>query len=36
MEGKFAKLKSGSSNPFIDPEGYHRYVRVGNAVAFRS
>lgn len=26
MEEKYAKLKPGSANPFIDPEGYHRYV----------
>ena len=26
MEAKFARLKEGGSNPFIDPEGYQRYV----------
>jgi metallo-beta-lactamase class B len=26
MVGKFGKLHSGSANPFVDPEGYHRYV----------
>jgi metallo-beta-lactamase class B len=26
MTGKFAQLKSSSTNPFIDPEGYKRYV----------
>ena len=26
MEAKFAKLKSGGANPFIDPEGYQRLV----------
>jgi len=26
MEAKFAKLKSGGVNPFIDPEGYQRLV----------
>jgi len=26
MEGKFAHLKNGAPNPFIDPEGYKSYV----------
>jgi metallo-beta-lactamase class B len=26
MEKKYAKLKAGASNPFIDPEGYKAYV----------
>src|SRR5579864_1049692 len=26
MEAKYAKLKSGGANPFIDPEGYQRLV----------
>lgn len=26
MEEKFAKLKNGSANPFVDPEGYRRFV----------
>jgi metallo-beta-lactamase class B len=26
MTGKFAQLKSSRTNPFIDPEGYKRYV----------
>ena len=26
MEAKFARIKDGASNPFIDPEGYKSYV----------
>jgi metallo-beta-lactamase class B len=26
MEGKYSKLKPGAPNPFIDPDGYLRYV----------
>ncbi|HJT72014.1 MAG TPA: subclass B3 metallo-beta-lactamase [Terriglobales bacterium] len=26
MEGKYARLKQGAENPFIDPEGYENYV----------
>jgi metallo-beta-lactamase class B len=26
MEEKFAKMSQGAANPFIDPEGYKRYV----------
>ena len=26
MEAKFARLKNGAPNPFIDPEGYKSYV----------
>jgi metallo-beta-lactamase class B len=26
MTEKFGQLKSGGTNPFIDPEGYTRYV----------
>lgn len=26
MEAKFARLKSGGTNPYIDPEGYKNYV----------
>ena len=26
MQAKYAKLQSGSSNPFIDPDGYKSYV----------
>jgi metallo-beta-lactamase class B len=26
MEAKFARLKEGAPNPFIDPEGYRKYV----------
>lgn len=26
MEAKYAQLGKSSANPFIDPEGYHRYV----------
>jgi metallo-beta-lactamase class B len=26
MESKFARANKGGGNPFIDPEGYKRYV----------
>jgi metallo-beta-lactamase class B len=26
MEEKFARLKEAGQNPFVDPEGYKRYV----------
>jgi metallo-beta-lactamase class B len=26
MEGKFARLNQGGTNPFVDPEGYKSYV----------
>jgi metallo-beta-lactamase class B len=26
MEKKHARLPTAASNPFIDPDGYHRYV----------
>jgi metallo-beta-lactamase class B len=26
MEAKYARIKPGVANPFIDPEGYQRYV----------
>jgi metallo-beta-lactamase class B len=26
MESKFTKMKPGGANPFIDPDGYKRYV----------
>jgi metallo-beta-lactamase class B len=26
MEAKFARVKDGGTNPFIDPEGYKSYV----------
>jgi metallo-beta-lactamase class B len=26
MEAKFARMKAGGTNPFVDPEGYKRYV----------
>ncbi len=26
MEAKYARLKQGGANPFIDPEGYKKYV----------
>jgi metallo-beta-lactamase class B len=26
MEAKYAKLKPGEANPFVDPEGYKSYV----------
>jgi metallo-beta-lactamase class B len=35
MEEKFAKLKNGGPNPFIDPEGYKSFVSEKEK-AFRS
>ena len=35
MEAKFAKLKSGDTNPFVDPEGYQNFV-AEKQQAFRS
>ena len=26
MEAKFARMKPGAANPFVDPEGYKGYV----------
>ena len=26
MEEKFARMKVGGANPFVDPEGYRSYV----------
>jgi len=26
MQAKYAKLKAGGPNPFIDPAGYHAYL----------
>jgi metallo-beta-lactamase class B len=26
MEAKFARMKPGGANPFVDPEGYKSYV----------
>jgi metallo-beta-lactamase class B len=26
MEAKYARMKEGAANPFIDPEGYKNYV----------
>ena len=26
MEGKYARMKAGSTNPFVDPEGYKSYI----------
>jgi metallo-beta-lactamase class B len=26
MEAKYARMKAGSPNPFIDPTGYHAYL----------
>jgi metallo-beta-lactamase class B len=34
MEAKYAKLKPGSPNPFIDPAGYKAYV-ANREAAFR-
>ena len=34
MPAKYAKLKPGSANPFIDPEGYKAYV-ANREAAFR-
>ena len=33
MNAKHARLGTGGTNPFIDPEGYHRYV-AGREKAF--
>jgi metallo-beta-lactamase class B len=27
MQDKFARIDQGTGNPFVDPEGYHRYVK---------
>jgi metallo-beta-lactamase class B len=35
MEAKFARMKQGGPNPFVDPEGYKRYVD-DRQQAFRS
>lgn len=35
MEAKFARLKSGGANPFVDPEGYKSFV-AEREQAFRS
>ena len=35
MEAKFAKLKNGGANPFIDPAGYHSFV-LQKEQAFKS
>ena len=35
MEEKYARLKDGSANPFVDPEGYKNYVNERDA-AFRA
>lgn len=35
MEEKFAKLKNGGTNPFVDPKGYQSFVSQKNE-AFRS
>jgi metallo-beta-lactamase class B len=35
MDAKYAKRASGESNPFIDPEGYRRYV-LDRELAFRA
>jgi metallo-beta-lactamase class B len=26
MEGKYARMKNGDANAFVDPEGYKKYV----------
>jgi metallo-beta-lactamase class B len=26
MEAKYARMKTGEANPFIDPDGYKNYV----------
>jgi metallo-beta-lactamase class B len=26
MEAKYARMKEGAANPFIDPDGYKNYV----------
>jgi metallo-beta-lactamase class B len=35
MEDKFARVKEGAPNPFIDPDGYKSYV-AEREQAFRS
>jgi len=35
MEAKYARLKDGGANPFIDPDGYRNYVNERDA-AFRA
>jgi metallo-beta-lactamase class B len=35
MEAKHARLKTGEANPFIDPEGYKKYV-ADREQAFRT
>ncbi len=35
MEGKVARIKAGAGNPFVDPEGYSRYV-ADREQAFRT
>jgi metallo-beta-lactamase class B len=35
MEEKFARLKDGAANPFVDPAGYRSYVAEREA-AFRA
>ena len=27
MEAKFARVKTGGSNPWVDPDGYKTYIR---------
>ena len=34
MEAKFARMKAGEPNPFIDPEGYKSFVNAAEQ-AFR-
>lgn len=34
LADKIAKLNSGSSNPFIDPQGYKKYIE-SSEIAFR-
>jgi metallo-beta-lactamase class B len=35
MEAKFARVKEGGPNPFIDPDGYKKYV-VDKEAEFRA
>jgi metallo-beta-lactamase class B len=35
MDAKYARLKDGDANPFIDPDGYKSYVNEREA-AFRA
>jgi metallo-beta-lactamase class B len=35
MEAKVARLKAGAANPFIDPDGYAKYIKDREA-AFRA